>query len=78
MDTHPELSQLAIELKNVTDNHRKATTVLALVVVVTCLMTMYLARFYIDESVHDAIEREGLSHLVEKGFDNVMENYETY
>lgn len=76
MDTYEELRQLSRELKHVNNSHKKATTILALIVVITCLATVYLARFYINKSVHDAILQEDISKLVEKGFDRVIDNYE--
>lgn len=76
MDTYEELRQLSRELKYVHDSHRRATTILALIVVITCLATVYLARFYINKSVHDAILQEDISKLAEEGFDRVIDNYE--
>lgn len=76
MDTYEELRQLSRELKYVNSSHKKATTMLALIVVIICLATVYLARFYINKLVHDAVLREDISGLVEQGFDRVMDNYE--
>lgn len=76
MDTHEELARLASDLKRAATTHRRATTFLSILIVMTCLIIVYLIGFYIDKSVHEAVERENISGLIEVGFDRAIQNYE--
>lgn len=89
METHEELNKLAKDLKQAARTHRSATTFLSILIVTTCIVITYLIRFYIEQTVHNAIvdedisgeiksaiKNENISSLVESGFDRVMENYE--
>lgn len=76
METKEDLAKLAEDLRRAARTHRKATTFLSILIVMTCIAVAYLIRFYIEQTVHNAIVDEDISSLVESGFDRVMENYE--